>query len=132
MSKCSSAISQHGAEDDQKRFASLTAEEIAGIGSNKDSDSTKKAVEKSVRALRSFLTETGKDPGFEQYEIGALDAALELFFGNARTVKGELYKVSSFNQLRYGIHKHILEKKNVDINSNTNFKKSRDTFLKAG
>ena len=108
------------------RFGNLSTLEIEEIESKKDKENTKKCISKSVRALRAFLTEKGMDPEFESLNTVDLDDTLKLFYANARTEKGELYKISSFNQLRYGIMKHMFSK-DVDINSEE-FRKSNETF----
>ena len=114
------------ASEEKTRFADLTSDEIRVIESNQDSSATKKVIQKAVNAFRSYLTEKKLDIAFEGYETGDLDSALKAFYANARTVKGELYKLSSYTQLKYGLTKYLLSK-DVDISSEL-FHKSNETF----
>ena len=109
------------------RFASLSNAEIDQIEQAKDSSNTKKVVAKSVKLLRSYLTEKGISPLFENLSNTELDSTLKEFYANARTEKGELYKVTSFKQIKYGLSKYLKTTSNVDING-PGFSKSNDTF----
>lgn len=108
------------------RFANLTDAEIENIEANQDSKSTKKVVEKAVRAFQAYLKEKGQDIAFESFATMDLDTALKNFYANARTIKGDLYKLSSFNQMKYGLHKYLLGK-GIDT-STVAFTKSNETF----
>jgi hypothetical protein len=55
-----------------------------------------------------------------------LDHQLKEFYANARTEKGELYKLSSFQQIRYGLSKHLKEN-DIDIDG-PDFNRSNETF----
>jgi hypothetical protein len=109
------------------RFASLSADEITEIESNQDSTNTKKVVDKAVRVFRSFLTEKEMNVDFETgYSVRELDGALRSFYANARTLKGKMYKMASFIQLNYGLHKYLLTK-GTDT-SGEEFQVSNETF----
>ena len=110
----------------QSRFATLSSEDIDLIELQKDSKNTQKVINKSVNVLRLFLTEKGADANFENSEIAQLDETLRDFYANARTEKGERYKVNSYVQIRYGISK-FLKKKDIDINTPA-FARSNETF----
>jgi len=97
------------------RFANLSELEIDELEQNKDAESTKKVVEKSVRTFRAFLAEKNESINFEDYNLVELKKALRLFYANARTKKGELYKVTSIVQLRYGLSKFIQSQLGYDI-----------------
>jgi site-specific recombinase XerD len=111
---------------EKQRFGSLSTEDIDEIEQNKDSKNTKKVISKSVNILRSYLREKGKIEQFEDLSIDELDALLKDFYGNARTEKGEKYKLSSFRQIRYGLSK-FLATKNIDIDGGE-FAKSNQAF----
>ena len=73
------------------------------------------------------LSEKGKPEHFEEFSTENLDEALKRFYANARTEKGEMYKVSSFGQIRYGITRYLKDKHQIDI-SGEEFQKSNKTF----
>ena len=108
------------------RFGTLSFDEIAEIEKKKDTENTKKVITKSVKALRSFLHERGSNTDFESFPVNDLDDTLKQFYANARTEKGEYYKVTSYNQLRFGVMRYLKEK-DIDINGEA-FKKSNETF----
>ena len=110
------------------RFASLSTAEIEEIEQKKNKENTKKVIKKAVKVFRSFLSEKNMPVEFEEYSTPDLDEALKSFYANARTEKGELYKVTSFNQIKYGITKYLKETHHIDI-SGEDFEKSQTTFL---
>ena len=108
------------------RFGNLSMEDIDEIEKNKDSKNTKKVIKKSINILRAFLDEKGQDVNFEDLSNNDLDLVLKDFFANARTEKGDMYKLSSFRQIKYGIGK-FLSTKNIDIDG-SEFSKSNQAF----
>jgi hypothetical protein len=119
------------------RFASLTEKQIEQIEKDKDSANTKKVIAKSVKVLRSYLAEKNLSTDFESLSNAELDQVLKGFYANARTEKGDLYKCSSFKQVRYGISKHMKDN-DVDIytpdfnNSNNAFKAVMVNLTRSG
>jgi hypothetical protein len=113
-------------EGTKARFGSLTSDDIDIIEDNKDSENTKKVIKKSVNILRAFLAEKGQDENFEELSNEDMDVLLKDFYANARTVKGEKYKLTSFRQIKYGIGKFLMRKE-IDIDSN-DFSKSNTAF----
>lgn len=108
------------------RFGSFSTDDIEEIEQKTDKENTKKVIKKSVNALRAFLFEKNLNTDFESLSKTDLDQTLKSFYANARTEKGEFYKLSSFNQLKYGLTKH-LKSKDIDITGD-DFKKSTETF----
>ena len=108
------------------RFGNLSNLDIEEIEGKVDKESTKRVLERSVRIFRAFLREKRRDESFESLSSEELDDELKSFYANARTEKGEFYKLSSFSQIRYGLTKHLAGK---DINLNSEvFQKSNDMF----
>jgi len=111
------------------RFVLMEQEEVEDIIGGIESKNTKSATKRSVKAFRDYLEhqetierdwyqnlgkdlETGRQvhPGtkFEEYSDADLDIALEKFYMEVRKEKEqELYKMTSFYALRYGINRHL-------------------------
>jgi hypothetical protein len=72
------------------------------------------------------LCEKNLSPDFECLSNAELDGVLKAFYANACTEKGELYKCTSFKQIKYGISKY-LKGKDIDINT-SDFNNSNSAF----
>ena len=91
-------------------FGNLSIYEIEEIEGKLDKESTKRVIQKLAIIFRSFLREKGRDESFESLSTEELDDE-SLFMSNARTEKVEFYKLSSFNQIKYGLSKYLWQEK---------------------
>lgn len=113
----------------QKRFPTLTDEEISKIIEGREAGNTKKSTEMAVRVFRGYLAEKNLPTDFETLSSEILDQTLKSFFLEARTVKGELYKKSSLISIRHGINRHLANSgRDVDIVKGLDFKSSQLAF----
>lgn len=108
------------------RFATISEEDLSRLDCSKDSLSTKRTIDRSVRIFRNFLG--AENAQFEQLPKYILDNKLRLFFASMRTVKGEEMKKSSLHNMKYGLSRYLKENCNVDISTDIAFESSRKTF----
>ena len=111
------------------RFGSATKADIQDLHDQKDSLNTKKSVNHSVKVVREYCKEKGSNVEFEKLDPKELDELLELFYVDVRKKDGELYKSSAFSLLRYGINKHLLDSKKLDIPNDPAFANSNKAYF---
>ncbi len=119
---------QHGGTNVNKRFADVSAEEIDDIVDRKDSKSTKKCVTSSATLFNEFLRESGVSCDINQCSEATLDEHLRKFYASVRTKKGDLFKTSTFQYLRYGLSRYIKSKTGIDVCQNECFNSSREVY----
>ena len=112
-----------------KRFHVPDDSEIDELLENKDSVNTKKSTAVAVKCFRQFLEESGRgNTKFEEYELAELDDALKSFYAGARKTDGTLFKKSALQNMKYGIKRYLNDKRNIDINKDTEFSRSNSVF----
>ena len=57
-----------------------------------------------------------------------LNSLLKRFYAGARKENGEVYKMTAFNALRYGLQQHFLELKSWDIKTDSSFMECNQIF----
>ena len=91
-----------------------------------------KANKKAGRALRTYLTETGApDINFENFTAEMLAETLSTFYFNAKTVYGQIYKISSLEGLGHGLNRVLQgppKNRNIDIIKDPEFHGANDAF----
>lgn len=100
------------------RFAYHSKEEVKEKRNDLLNKNTIANEEKAVRAFVAFLEETGvEDTDFFNYTDEELDSQLSSFWFSARKEKdGEMYKISSLENMRYSLNRAIKRKgRKLDI-----------------
>ena len=113
------------------RFGKLSGPQIEQLVEDKDSKNTQRAIKQSANVFREFLIENGHNSNFEDFSEVELAAQLVTFWPNARSKKGVFYKKKTMQKYKFGIKRHMLKKKNVDIDEGLVFKRSNEVFLAA-
>lgn len=90
-----------------KRFASQTEDEIMKKREKSIPFNTLKSNTASANVFRSYLTESGQNTNFELMEEAELADKLKCFYCDARSQKGELYKLTTFENIRHGLNRHL-------------------------
>ncbi|CAB4045568.1 Hypothetical predicted protein, partial [Paramuricea clavata] len=119
----------------QRRFSSLSSDEIQLLIEKKDSENTQKSTKNAVGTLIAFCNEISPEESppkdveyLENLSKEELNELLTAFFPNARKKNGENYKKSALMGLRFGLQRHFLLKKNVDIIGDQEFAKSNQVY----
>ena len=110
------------------RFATIDEAEFRRILEEKDAKNTRRATKGSIKVFRSYLQSRQLDDNLENFPNAVLDEYLGKFYMEARQENGEKYQKTSFCSLRYGINRHMLLEKNVDIINNPAFQLSQKIF----
>ncbi|XP_072048836.1 uncharacterized protein [Amphiura filiformis] len=116
------------------RFGTLNQSEINQKREEVIPTATRKANEKSARALQAYLTEKGINSKIHELEPVELATHLASYYFNARTVTGELYKRSSLDNFRHGINRYLRSppyNKKFDIIKDVEFREANDNFRAA-
>lgn len=101
------------------RFASLTDDDLEGIIQDKDAKNTKSVVRVAVKILTDYLSE--KDGEFKtlddlkEVDNDALNSLLRKFYGEVRKADGNMYAYKSMQTIRFGLQKHFLQSRDIDI-----------------
>ena len=119
----------------KQRFSSLSSDEIQLLIEKKDSENTQKSTKNAVATLIAYCNEISpeesppKDAEYlEKLSKEELNELLTAFYPNARKKNGENYKKSALMGLRFGLQRHFLLKKNVDIIGDQEFAKSNQVY----
>lgn len=111
------------------RFPELNVEDLSELLDNKDSKNTKNAIKMAVNVLISYCA--SKNIIFSDFEKLPLDSLCEhfkTFYASARNQKGGFYSKKSMISLRYGIQRHFLKIRDIDIVNNDAFKPANLVF----
>lgn len=114
-----------------KRFAAHSNDELEVKKRTLTNKNTIKSNTKAANAFRDYLKEKGSQITFEEFTDDGLDEELAKFYFDARSTKGDLYKVSSLENLRHGLNRYLKAppfNKNIDIVHGESFHKSRENF----
>lgn len=114
-----------------KRFAILSDNEIDRILTSRLSTNTKKSTVYSVQILREFLKAKNAPVNFEVLNKQDLDLCLADFFLSVRRHDGELYKRTSFLNIRHGINRFLKDLNHdipIDIIKDPEFMRSNMNF----
>ena len=116
-------------EPPKKRFASLSAEEIGLMVTEKDSKNTQRATKNALATLKAFCDENDQiTTDLEGVTKQELNELLISFYANARKKNGEHYKKSALMSLRFGLQRHFMSKREFNIIADPQFTKSNKVF----
>ena len=94
-------------EPNKKRFKLHTDTELEDKQQSLQNKNTLKNEKKAEKAFKLFLTESGADPNFYVFTEKELDSHLCKFWFAARTEKGNLYRVSSLENMRHSLNRAL-------------------------
>lgn len=110
-----------------KRFADVTNEKLLEMSKNKYSQSTNKCTKFSITCFKQYLSEIRSDVELDALSKSDLADFLCKFYLALKNEKGESYKLSSLNQIKYSIRRYFLNKK-IDITSDPEFAEANVVF----
>ena len=121
-------------EAKRKHFSRLSAEEIQNLIEGKDSENTRKATKNAVVTfLASWNEVKPEDERVKNTESlqkipKELNELLANFWPNAKKQNGDSYKKSALMGRRFGLQRHFLLKRELDIISDGEFSTSNQIF----
>ena len=107
-------------------FRLLSEGDLKEILDDSDAASTKKSIKYSYSKLERFAEL--KHVSLEGISTGELDKILAEFYPAVRKTDGEQYAKKSLQYVRYGIQRHFLDNRNIDICSKSLFPESNRMF----
>lgn len=114
---------------ESERFLSVDDEDLEALLDNKDSKNTKTCIKSAVNILTAFCASRNiLFHDLEQMSEADLCSQLKSFYAAVRSQKGDLYSKKSMISIRYGIQKHFLKIKNIDVVNNDAFKPANLVF----
>lgn len=117
-----------------KRFASHSNEDLLAKRAKAIPKNTSKANNSAASTLRLYLVEKNQDSNFEDFEIVRLAEVLCHFYMDARSKTGELYKATTFENLRHSLNRYLKAPphlKKFDIITNPEFSDANECFKTA-
>ena len=90
-----------------KRFGQTTDEEVMEKRLKINAVNTLRSNKKAANTLREYLKESGQDSDFEEFGEVHLSEVLGQFYLNARKPDGNHYKISSLENIRYGLNRYL-------------------------
>ncbi|XP_071956065.1 uncharacterized protein [Antedon mediterranea] len=111
-------------------FALLSDEDIARLHDDApESSNTKKQIKYAVSRLEAFAIAVSTTlADVESLDTTELDCFLSRFYGGLRRDNGELYTRKTMHAIRYGLGRHFMAEKCVDITQSWVFKESDKTY----
>ena len=92
---------------DYQRFLNFSNNELSDIINDYGmAKNTNLSTDNSMRILVKYMTERSY-PNLEEMGKDQIDNLLYAFFAEARTEKGDFYKKTSFDALKYGINRYL-------------------------
>lgn len=108
------------------RFHLVNENELMEFIDSADSENTKKQIKYGLSVFNDFCQRAKMD--YETIDNKSLDFLLSQFYAGARNQKGELYSKKSMQSIRYGLQRHFLTERNVDIVKGNEFPLSKKAF----
>ncbi|XP_071784608.1 uncharacterized protein [Asterias amurensis] len=103
-------------------FPKLNDAELEGIVDSKDGPATKKSVRNAVDTLKTYCHAKHLDiSAVEEYSLPELSSFLRKFYAEVRTAKGNFYAKNSMEVWRFGLQRHFLKLRQIDIVKNKAF-----------
>ena len=108
------------------RFAEVSDNMVEEMNKKIRRKSTENSTKTQTNILRNYLKEINhpKASDLESFEKQELAETLKRFYIAARKSDGDLYKLTAFRAIKYGLTRLFEEKKNFDIVNDAEFKKA--------
>lgn len=124
---CIVAISM--VEPETSRFQLVDDDGLKDFVSKIDSENTRKQVKYSLNIFGEYLEATQSNlDSVEKMPNSELDEVLAKFYVSSRQKNGSLYCKKSMMAIRFGLQRHFLSFRKVDIIKNEDFIKSKRIF----
>ena len=91
------------------RFAKHTAEELQQLQKKQNAKNTDRSTKVGLTPLHKYFSAVGIDKRAEEMSPDELNNNLIPFYANARTTKGEYYKLNSMRSFRSSIQRKNVE-----------------------
>ncbi len=119
-----------GVEDGEPEmsYAEENSGAMARILDEKECKKTKQATKGSMKKFKQFCVSKKLVLDIENPSVVDLDKALKVFYFGVRKEKGGKYKQSGLNPIRFGIARHYLQTKGIDIINDPAFGSSNTMF----
>ena len=112
------------------RFVLMSNEELDQLLDEKDSKSTKNVLKQALDIFSCYCKVKSVD--FEkveqEYSEQELCECLRSFYAEVRRGNGQFYAKRSMITIRYGLQKHFLKTKAIDIVNSSGFKRANEMF----
>ena len=113
----------------QARFDLLNEEDLDRLLDDSDSKNTKRQLKFSMKVFGDFCAAVDIDQErLADVDLQTLDGLLSKFYAGVKKRQGEDYSKKSMQALRYGLQKHFLNVRDVDIVKDKEFPKSGKIF----
>ena len=117
------------AEAMNPRFELLDDDQLQDLIDSADSKNTKNAVKYAVRIFEGYLQIINTDlDNVNKLPNSELDKILQKFYAGVRQKNSSLYCKKSMLSIRFGLQRHFLNAKNVDIVKHEDFAISSRVF----
>lgn len=117
------------AEPETSRFQLVDDDGLKDFVSKIDSENTRKQVKYSLNIFGEYLEATHYNlDSVEKMPNSELDEVLAKFYVSSRQKNGSLYCKKSMMAIRFGLQRHFLSSRKVDIIKNEDFIKSKRIF----
>nr|XP_054775587.1 uncharacterized protein LOC129284148 [Lytechinus pictus] len=117
------------AEANLPRFELLDDDQLKDLMDSADSKNTKCAVKYALKIFEDYLLQINSDlSNVDKLSNSELDRVLQKFYAGARQKNGSLYSKKSMLSIRFGLQRHFLSSKNVDIIKHDDFANSARVF----
>ena len=110
---------------DKRRFPDVNEDDIEGMLKPKFKKNTEKSTLTSKDILNNFLKEADIALDLENCTKDELNNVLKKLYFAARKSDGNLYKITSYRPMRFGIQRHISSVRNWDIISDKEFREAQ-------
>ena len=107
------------------RFATVDEAEFRRILIEKDTKNTCRATNGAVKIFQTYLKAKNMPETFENFTNEEFDDIVDKFYVEVRQENGDKYQRSSLFSIRYGLNRHLLLSRNVDIMKDTAFQVSQ-------
>ena len=108
-----------------KRFASVTKENLEDLLKIKHAPKTEESTTFALNVSMKFCEETEQSMPDNPVDLNQFLCKL---YAAARTKKGQYYKLSSMNSIRFGLQRYFKEKNKFDIVEDDRFVEANTTF----
>ena len=111
------------------RFELLDEDQIHDLIESADSKNTRNVVRYAVRIFEDYLKVINTDlVTTNALPNSELDSVLQRFYAGARQKDGTLYSKKSILSIRFGLHRHFMSSRAVDIVKHDDFSGSTRVF----
>ena len=90
---------------------------------------TNKLIKVAVNLLSTFVSQNNMEIDVETCQKTNLTEFLRKFYAGIRTKKGDIYAKRTMLSMRYGLQRHFLKSRELDIVNDDAFRKANEVFF---